>query len=48
MNWSKLREIVKDREAWHAAVHGITVRHHFATEHTQGSLVKIGIARVHP
>ena len=21
---SKLREILKDREAWHAAVHGIT------------------------
>ena len=21
---SKLREIVKDREAWHAAVHGVT------------------------
>ena len=24
MSWSKLREIVKDREAWHAAVHGVT------------------------
>ena len=24
MNWSKLQEIVKDREAWHAAVRGIT------------------------
>ena len=24
MNLSKLREIVKDREAWHAAVHGVT------------------------
>ena len=24
MNFSKLREIVKDREAWHAAVHGVT------------------------
>ena len=23
MNLSELREIVKDREAWHAAVHGI-------------------------
>ena len=22
--WSKLREIVKDREAWHAAVRGVT------------------------
>ena len=24
MNLTKLREIVKDREAWHAAVHGVT------------------------
>ena len=24
MNVSKLREIVKDREAWHAAVRGVT------------------------
>ena len=23
MNFSKLREIVKDREAWHVAVHAI-------------------------
>ena len=24
MNLSKLRKIVKEREAWHAAVHGVT------------------------
>ena len=24
MSLSKFREIVKDREAWHAAVHGVT------------------------
>ena len=24
MSLSKLRKIVKDREAWHAAVHGVT------------------------
>ena len=24
MNLNKLREIVEDREAWHAAVHGVT------------------------
>ena len=24
MSFSKLQEIVKDREAWHVAVHGVT------------------------
>ena len=30
MSLSNLREMVKDREAWHAAVHGVTVRHNLA------------------
>ena len=32
MNLSKLQEIVKDRETWHAAVHGVAKRHDWATE----------------
>ena len=33
MSLSKVQKIVKDREAWHAAVHGIQrVRHNSATE----------------
>ena len=32
MNLSKLWEIVKDRGAWHAAVHGIGKRHNLVTE----------------
>ena len=31
MSLSKLQEIVKDRKAWHAAVHGLRVRHNLAT-----------------
>ena len=26
MSWSKLWGMVKDREAWHVAVHGVTER----------------------
>ena len=33
MSLSKLQEIVKDRDTWHAAVHGVAkVRHDLATE----------------
>ena len=32
MSLSILRKIVKDREAWHAAVHGMAVRQGLVTE----------------
>ena len=36
MRLSKLREIMKDREAWRAVIHGVAkVRHDWATEHQQ-------------
>ena len=38
MNLSKLQERGKDREAWHAVVHGVAkVRHNLATEQLQQS-----------
>ena len=46
MSLRKLWEIVKYREAWHAAVHGITkVGHGWATEQQQEQLNKLGITR---
>ena len=39
MNLGKLREMVRDREAWHAAVCGVTrVGHDWATEQQQQAL----------
>ena len=37
MNLGKLQEMVRDREAWHAAVHGITKSHNWVTGHQQQS-----------
>ena len=38
MNLSKLWETVKDKEAWHTAVHGVTVRQDLATEQQNRSI----------
>ena len=35
LSLSNLREIVKDREAWYAAVHGVAVRHDLVTDQPQ-------------
>jgi len=35
MNLSKLREIVKEREDWHAAVHGVHAVHGWMASLTQ-------------
>ena len=32
---SKLQEIVKDREAWHAVLHGVAKKHELVTEWQQ-------------
>ena len=39
MSLSQLRERVKDREAWHAALHGRRVGHDLATEQQQSRTV---------
>ena len=46
MSWSKLQETAKDREAWRAAVHGVTQRvtHDLVTQ--QHSIIAYLIRRM--
>ena len=47
MSFSKLREIVKDREAWCAAVHGIErVRYDLVTKQQQNYVIKPAVLTV--
>ena len=41
MSLSKLREIVKDREAWHAPIHGVTESDITLQLNNNGSLRKL-------
>ena len=40
MSLRKLQEIVKDREAWHAALHGVALRQDWVTEQVGGDVGK--------
>ena len=51
MNQSKLQEIAKDREAWHAAVYGSQrIKHNLATEqkHEYSASEKANLLSIHP
>ena len=41
MSLSRLREIVKDREAWYAAVHGVTKSQHNLVTEQQQNICKL-------
>ena len=44
MNLGKFQEMVRDGEAWHAAVHGVTrVRHDLVTEQQHEVLITISL-----
>ena len=47
MSLSKIRETEKDREAWHAAVHGVTNRHDWVTEQLYGDEWKLNFGGEH-
>ena len=51
MHLSKLQEMVKDREAWQAAVHGVAKRHDLATQeqqHIMGLELEVTLIDIQP
>ena len=51
MHLSKLQEMVKDREAWQAAVHGVAKRHDLATQeqqHIMGLELEVTLTDIQP
>ena len=49
MNLGKVQEMVKDREAWHAAVHGVArVRHYWVAEQHQQQQLLVSQLKVLP
>ena len=43
LSLSKLREIVKDREAWHAVVHGVTESQTRLSEQQQQKIIQMNV-----
>ena len=46
MSLSKLQEMVKDREAWHAAVYEVTKSHNLATEQQSQTLRNTALEQI--